>query len=108
MEDPWNPCDPQHRRYMCPGEGTCRVEELACILRDRCPFFAFARIQPCVRFRRPRGGPAALRVLWGRAACNSRMPWAGTETRAPHDPPFKSALRLRAREIALNTLEGPL
>eukprot|EP00802_Teleaulax_amphioxeia_P012996 Tamp_13043.p1 GENE.Tamp_13043~~Tamp_13043.p1 ORF type:complete len:302 (-),score=57.89 Tamp_13043:849-1640(-) len=34
MEDPFYPRDPQHRLYMSPGEGTCRVEELACILRD--------------------------------------------------------------------------
>lgn len=49
MEDPWNPCDPQHRLYMSPGEGTCRVEELACILRDRCPFLRLLAVSPGAR-----------------------------------------------------------
>ena len=48
MEDPFYPRDPQHRLYMSPGEGTCRVEELACILRDRCWGSGVGR---CVRDR---------------------------------------------------------
>jgi hypothetical protein len=51
MEDPFFPRDPNHVFALGTGEGTCRVEELARILRDRflCVFgFMYARVRVLV------------------------------------------------------------